>query len=168
LVHAARRLADLAFDRAIHGSDEPVYDKDGRRVGRRMRQNDRLMMFLLRAYMPERFRNAHQDVRQPGEALPPASPPIEEALRLLEPAAPADPHLLMAPDALESALQVADLGDGRLPHWHRSKGDGEPQPYCSLGPEFERQLEEAKREGAGLPPDAASDEAGDEEDAFLA
>lgn len=39
LAQAARKLVDLAFDRAIHGSDEPVFDKQGRRVGRRMRHN---------------------------------------------------------------------------------------------------------------------------------
>ncbi len=49
LGHAARRLVDVAFDRAFNGSQEPVFDRDGRRVGRRMRQNDRLLMFLLRA-----------------------------------------------------------------------------------------------------------------------
>src|SRR5687767_841383 len=67
LQHAARKLVDLAFDRAIHGTDEPVFDKEGRRIGRRMRQNDRLLMFLLRAYMPERFRHAHRDMRLPDE-----------------------------------------------------------------------------------------------------
>jgi len=55
LPHAARKLVDLAFDRAIHGSDEPVFDKDGRRVGRRMRQNDRLLMFLLTAIRSDKF-----------------------------------------------------------------------------------------------------------------
>jgi len=52
---ASRRLVDLAFDRVIHGSDEPVFDKEGRRIGRRMRQDNRLLMFLLRAYQPDRF-----------------------------------------------------------------------------------------------------------------
>lgn len=138
--HAARRLVDLAFDRAIHGSDEPVFDKDGNRVGRRMRQNDRLLMFLLRAYLPERFRYAHRSVREPHEPDPPAAPPLTEALRLLEPAPPAAPDLLMAPDELECALDVADLGEGELPHWYRGKGDAEPAADCPLGTDFEREL----------------------------
>ena len=165
LPHAARRLVDLAFDRAIHGSEEPVFDKEGNRVGRRFRQNDRLLMFLLRAYLPERFRHAHQSVRQPSESPPPATPPIAEALLRLEPVPPADPHLLMAPDALECALELAELGDGRLPHWHRGRGDAEQPAEIPPGPDFERALEAAKREAAGLPPE---DEEMEEDDAFLA
>ena len=60
-VHAAQRLIDLAFDRVIDGSEEPVFDKDGNRVGRRMRQDVRLHKWLLSAYFPERFRYAHKD-----------------------------------------------------------------------------------------------------------
>lgn len=30
---AALQLEDIAFDRAINGSDEPVFDKEGRRIG---------------------------------------------------------------------------------------------------------------------------------------
>jgi hypothetical protein len=120
-------------------------------------------MFLLRAYMPERFRHAHRDAREPDEALPPAAPPMEPMLRLLEPAAPAEPDKLMEPEELEDALFCADLGDGKLPHWHRGKGDAEP---CRDEPdlEFERALEAAKREACGPPP--AAD--GDQDDAFLA
>ncbi|MGE0179698.1 MAG: hypothetical protein AB7O91_07760 [Sphingomonas sp.] len=151
LAHGARHLVDLAFDRAIHGSDEPVFDSEGHRVGRRLRQNDRLLMFLLRAYLPERFRHAHRSVRMPGEPEPPGLPPVEEAMRLLEPAAPPDPHRLMPPDALADALLVADLGDGRLPGWHRGRGDAECEPR-PVDLTFERMLENAKREGAGLPP----------------
>jgi len=150
LQQAARGLLDLAFDRAIHGSDEPVFNPEGRRVGRRMRQNDRLLMFLLRAYMPERFRHAHRDTRLPGEALPAAEPPVGEAMRRLEPVAPTEPHRLMPPDELEDALLVADLGTGELPHWLRGRGDAEPPPPPD--PVFEAALEAAKHEAAGLPP----------------
>ena len=154
LQHAARVLLDLAFDRAIHGTDEPVFDKDGRRTGRRMRQNDRLMMFLLRAYMPERFRHAHRDGREPDEALPPPAPPIGPMLRLLEPPAPPEPHTLLEPGELEDALTIADVGPGELPHWHRGKGDAEPIAQPPEDPEFERALEAAKRQAWGLPPEA--------------
>ena len=101
LHHAARKLVDLAFDRALHGTDEPVFDKHGNCVGRRMRQNDRLLMFLLRAYMPERFRHANRDGRVPDEALPPPAAPMGEALRRLEPAPPVEPHAPFARDQLE-------------------------------------------------------------------
>jgi len=88
LAQAARRLVDLAFGRAINGSDEPVYDQDGHRVGRRTRINDRLLMFLLRAYMPDRFRHAHHNVRHPDEAPPPAIEAVGAALSRLEPSLP--------------------------------------------------------------------------------
>lgn len=167
IAHAAHRLVDLAFDRAIHGSDEPVFDKEGHRVGRRMRQNDRLLMFLLRAYMPDRFRHAHRSLRAPAEPPPPEAAPIAEALRRLEPVAPEAPHLLMPPDELEVTLDMAEIGDGRLPHWHRGQGDAEPPEEISLGPEFERELENAKRQAAGLPPLSGDVADVDGDDAFL-
>ena len=64
LQHAARQLLDVAFERAFKGSTEPVFDRDGCRTGTRFRQNDRLLMFLLRAYLPERFRHAHRDWKE--------------------------------------------------------------------------------------------------------
>ena len=51
----------------------------------------------------------------------------------------------MARDQLEDALLVADCLDGRLPHWHRGKGDAEAADDDPLGPDFERALEAAKR-----------------------
>lgn len=51
--HAALRLIDLAFDRVIDGSEEPVFDKEGNGVGSRMRQNDRLHMFLMRTLVTD-------------------------------------------------------------------------------------------------------------------
>jgi hypothetical protein len=159
LAQAARRLVDLAFDRAINGSDEPVFDKEGFRVGRRTRYNDRLLMFLLRAYMPDRFRHAHQGIRYPDEEQPPVLPPVEEAIRRLEPVPP-EPHLLMAPDELDAACEIADLLGGELPHWHRGRPD--VLPLEPVNEEFERALEKAKRAAAGLP-DHASPADGEQE-----
>ena len=153
LQHAARQLLDVAFDRAFRGTDEPVFDRDGNRTGRRFRQNDRLMMFLLRAYMPERFRHAHRDWRAADEALPPPAPPMEDVLRRLEPVAPTEPHKLMPPDELEDALLCADILPGELPSWHRGKGDAEPTVIPPASAEIDRLTEAAKRELAGLPHD---------------
>lgn len=144
LQHAARVLLDTAFERAFHGSSEPVFDREGQRVGTRHRQNDRLLMFLLRAYMPERFRHAHRDWRASDEALPPAPAPMEDVLGRLEPVRPAEPHKLLPPDELEDALTVADLLDGELPRWHRGQGDTD-QPWAP-GKEVEERLEAARRE----------------------
>ncbi|MCA1652642.1 MAG: hypothetical protein LC656_00220 [Sphingomonadales bacterium] len=33
MAQAARGLVDLAFDRAINGSEEPIFNRDGDRVG---------------------------------------------------------------------------------------------------------------------------------------
>jgi hypothetical protein len=88
----------------------------------------------------------------------------------LEPAPPAEPHLLMAPGELDCALEVADLCDGRLPHWHRYRVDPEPEDFPP-GEDFERGLAAAKREAAGLPPDPEDEERRDgegDDDPFLA
>lgn len=145
IAQAARMLVDLAFDRAIHGSDEPVFDKEGERVGRRMRQNDRLLMFLLRAYMPDRFRHANRDARAADEPPPPGAARLSEALVALEPVTPPDPHLLMPPEELETELQCAEIMQGKLPHWYRDDPPGPPSPISPLGEEFERRLAWAKR-----------------------
>ena len=134
LAYAARRLVDVAFERAINGTEEPVFDKDGRRVGRRMRQNDRLLMFLLRGYMPERFRYAHRDLRTADEPPPPPELPLDEAMARLAPVEPPDPHLLLPPDDLEDALDIAEVMDGELPHWHRGRGDAEPDAAAASAP----------------------------------
>lgn len=137
LEHAAKVLLDTAFERALIGSTEPVFDREGNRTGTRYRQNDRLLMFLLRAYMPGRFRHAHRDWRASDEALPPAPEPMDKVLAQLEPVPPAQPHLLLAPDELEDAVFVADtLPPGELPHWHRGEGDAE------AGAEESRMLDE--------------------------
>ena len=110
---ASKKLLDAAFERALVGTDEPVFDRDGNRVGRRLRQSDRLLMFLLRAYGPDRFREAGPD------RLTAPAAPVAEALVHLHPEPPAAPAALMAPDDLAAALDVADLCDGELPPWYR-------------------------------------------------
>lgn len=113
---ASKKLLDAAFERALVGTDEPVFDREGHRVGRRFRQSDRLLMFLLRAYGPDCFRAAA--ARTDTAAAP---TPVAEALACLHPATPAAPAALMAPDDLAGALEVADLCVGDLPPWHRDR-----------------------------------------------
>ncbi|MEI9853019.1 MAG: hypothetical protein WDN24_21655 [Sphingomonas sp.] len=122
----------------------PSSTRRGRRVGRRMRQNDRLLMFLLRAHLPDRYRHAHQGLRDADEAPPPRVAPLAEAIAMLEPPTPPDPHLLSSPEELDADLEVADMLDGELPRWYRPvRSDPEPREE-SLGADFERRLEEAK------------------------
>jgi hypothetical protein len=152
---ASKRLLDAAFERALVGSDEPVFDREGQRVGRRFRQSDRMLMFLMRAYMPERFGNVGPGKGGPAMPLP-APEPVAKALELLLPEPPAAPEQLMSPGYLETALQVADLMNGEVPRWRQDHDtDAEiarmmhPMP---MGEEFERRLEDGKREGKGRPP----------------
>lgn len=120
---ASKKLLDAAFERALVGTDEPVFDRDGNRVGRRLRQSDRLLMFLLRAYGPDCFRG-----NAAGRAAP-AVTPVAEALVHLHPEPPAAPAALMAPDDLAVTLEVVDLCDGDLPRWYRdAPGEAVPAP----------------------------------------
>jgi hypothetical protein len=49
-----RRIEDAAMDRALYGVEETVQQRDGR-VVTRTRHNERLVMFLLRNRLPNRF-----------------------------------------------------------------------------------------------------------------
>ncbi len=123
------RLVDIAFDRAINGVDDVVLDKEGQHVYTKRKYNDRLLMFLIRAHAPERYRHAHRDGRAAGEGQEtvPAYPPVAEALKLLGPEPPAEPEKLMSPEELDDALEVADIMDGKLPHWQRQERTGEAE-----------------------------------------
>ena len=149
--NASKRLLDLAFDRAINGSDEPVFNKDGQRIGRRMKTNDRLLMFLLRAYMPDRFRSLGHDPKLIDHEPLVALAPVSDALARLNPVAPEDPALLMPPDELADAYDIADLSRGAIPHWHRGRGDREPNKPLPIDAAFEEALERAKHAAAGIP-----------------
>jgi hypothetical protein len=146
----ALKLVDIAFDRAIHGSDEPVFDRNGNRVGRRMKPSDRLLMFLLRAHLPDRYRHAHQSVRQPDEPPARVSTPIAQAIATLEPVTPPDPHLLMSPERLDGEVQVADMCDGELPRWYDPAERPAPPPQPIAAPlrlegDLEHQLAQVER-----------------------
>jgi hypothetical protein len=112
---AVTRLVDVAFTRAIEGEEVPVFDRDGVRIGARWRHNDRLLMFLIRAYQPERFAHAHRDVRPPDTSLPAPELPVVRALEALAPVPPAEPHTLLPPDQLAeevlTARAVAEIHD---------------------------------------------------------
>ncbi len=102
-IHAGvRRLADVALERALNGVEEPVFDREGHRVGCRYRYSDRMIMFLLGAHMPERY----------GHGARTPEMPVARAIAQLSPAPPAEPHRLLSPDALISRVQDAiDLGE---------------------------------------------------------
>ncbi|ANK13728.1 hypothetical protein [Erythrobacter neustonensis] len=49
-----QRVEDVAMDRALNGTEEPVYSY-GKLIGTRIKRNDGLLMFILRNRAPERF-----------------------------------------------------------------------------------------------------------------
>lgn len=154
LQQSMHRLLDEVTDRAINGTEDAIRDREGRVIGHRTRYNDRLAMFLLRAHMPERFRLAHRDDRGAGEALPTPAPPVADAMAMLEPPCPADPHTLMSPDDLIPALELADICEGELPSWLRDRDLEEPVT-TEFDKELDRKLEASLRKAAGM--DGADD-----------
>lgn len=76
----AKRLVDIALERAVDGVEEPVFDRDGRVIHLKTRYNDRLLMFLIRAHLPERYWHAHEDRRAAHEPAPTPEPPVAEAV----------------------------------------------------------------------------------------
>jgi hypothetical protein len=109
--HAGSFLEDVAFERAIEGVEHNVYNEYGEAICTRRVYNDRLLMFLLRHLKPERY--AADALAAP--APPPE--PVEASLRALEPALPAPPEQLLGPETLADELELADIGDGLLPHF---------------------------------------------------
>ena len=57
LDHGLQRLTDLAIDRAIEGVPVPIFWR-GEQVGEKRTYNERLMMFILRHHMPDRYGSA--------------------------------------------------------------------------------------------------------------
>lgn len=131
---AGKRLLDEAFERALVGSDEPVFDKQGNRIGRRFRKSDAMLQFLLRGYFPERFgataqeRQAAMTLDADGNvaaaATAPAAArartlPVAQAISAMLPEPPVDPAALLDADELALQLHVADQWDGELPSYRR-------------------------------------------------
>jgi hypothetical protein len=137
--HAGGLVEDIAFERAFEGVEHNVYDENGEVVCTKRVYNDRLLMFLLRHLKPERYGGGGgaelvqpaqpaelaqaADLTRPAAIAPPdepAPPPALElnaSLRAMEPQLPAPPEELLDPETLEHELQLADMADGKLPHF---------------------------------------------------
>ena len=153
---ASLRLVDIAFERAINGIAEKIeYDANGDPMEPRRRYNDRLLMFLLRAHQPERYRFANHDARLANEPAAPLAPSLPDAMARLEPARPAAPHLLTQHNDPVSAMQVADLSDGELPRWHQDIGGDYDVDAAGPDVALERALSHAKRANAASRPNLA-------------
>jgi hypothetical protein len=150
---ASMKLVDIAFERAINGIAEKVeYDAKGDPMEPRRRYNDRLLMFLLRAHQPDRYRFANHDARLANEPAAPLAPSLPAAMARLEPATPAAPHLLTHLNDPISAMQVAELGDGELPRYHQDIGGDYDIDADGPNVALERSLAKAKRTNAASRP----------------
>ena len=59
-----QRLEDIALERAMNGVLEPVFVHEGQ-IGERRRYNDRLLMFLLRHRLTDRYGDKRYDILTP-------------------------------------------------------------------------------------------------------
>jgi hypothetical protein len=137
--HAGGLVEDITFERAFEGVEHNVYDENGEVVCTKRVVNDRLLMFLLRHLKPERYGAAAS--AQP--AQPPATE-VEESLRAMEPQLPAPAEELLGPETLADELEIADIADGKLPHF---LGEQRP-PKSAARMEAEARASQDARGGA--------------------
>lgn len=90
---AVGRLSALAFDRAINGRPEQIWE-DGNLVGERRVPNDRMLMWLLARLDPKRFAMPWEqrgDVGDPQAEASAALPALIDAIEDVEPFDPEHP-----------------------------------------------------------------------------
>jgi hypothetical protein len=182
---AGALIEDIAFERAIEGVEQEVYDGYGELTGSRTVYSDRLLTFLLRHLKPERYSrearaalagahfaggdgqggdgqgggggNRHQEPR----ALPATGTggdTLDAALRAMEPVLPAPPDALLDPEELENDLRTADAGDGALPHF-LSEQRAPRSPERLRAEEVAAQYERGRLVDAALKPGGLPSEA---------
>jgi hypothetical protein len=107
--HAGSLLEDIAFERAIEGIEQNVFNEYGEVICTKRVYNDRLLQFLIRHLKPERYG---------GDALTqPASPPVtvDACLREMEPQLPASAPEFLGEETLMDELEIAECADSVLP-----------------------------------------------------
>lgn len=109
--HAGCALEDIAFERAIEGVEQNVYDQYGEVICTKRVYNDRLLTFLLRHLKPERYAPDATGIASATSEI------LETSLRAMEPQLPAPPEALMDADAFEDSLDLAEVADGVLPRF---------------------------------------------------
>lgn len=108
--HAGSALEDIAFERAIEGVEQHVFDENGTVICTKRVYNDRLLTFLLGALKPERY---GRQARHDSEPIQPVT--LDATLRAMEPELPAPPEELLGSETLEDELEIAEIADGTLP-----------------------------------------------------
>lgn len=112
--HAGGTLEDIAFERAIEGREENVFNEYGEVIATKHVPDNRLLIFLLKHLKPERY--ARDALRDPP---PPPAPgaTLDASLRAMEPQLPAPAEGLLDAETLTAELHLADVADGVLPHF---------------------------------------------------
>jgi hypothetical protein len=68
-------IEDIAFERAIEGTEQEVLDREGNVIATRLVHDNRLLKYLLSHLKPERYGTGHAPAAAvPGEAAPPMAP----------------------------------------------------------------------------------------------
>jgi hypothetical protein len=122
--HAGGLIEDIAFERAIEGTEQEVLDREGNVIATRLVHDNRLLKYLLSHLKPERYGNdrsrgtGSEETAEPREGGMPA---LEESLRAMEPASPAPPEQLLDAGTLAHELDIAHAADGILPHFLREE-----------------------------------------------
>ncbi|MEZ0242150.1 MAG: hypothetical protein ACAH11_02160, partial [Sphingomonas sp.] len=111
--HAGGLVEDILFERAIEGTEEEVLGGHGEVTATRLVHDNGLLKWLLGHLKPERYGS----YRARAAALAAAAPALSESLRAMEPALPAPPEQLLDPETLAGELELAELADGKLPHF---------------------------------------------------
>lgn len=119
--HAGGLIEDIAFERAIEGVEQDVYDGNGNVVAARLIHDNRLLKYLLSHLKPERYGARPAAAPAPTAPAPSSTLALEQSLRAMEPALPAPPEQLLDPDTLAHELDLAEQGDGALPHFLREQ-----------------------------------------------
>jgi hypothetical protein len=109
--HAGALLEDIAFERAIEGREENVYDECGSVIATKFVPDNRLLTFLLRHLKPERYAGP-----APAGAEP-AADSVDICLRAMEPQLPAPAEEVLGAEQLADELLTADIADGVLPRF---------------------------------------------------
>ena len=80
LDHGVARIEDIAMDRALYGVEVPVYSY-GKIIGTRTWYNDRLLMFMLRNRLPDRFGSDKGNLRPGGRLYDALRASMEQEIR---------------------------------------------------------------------------------------
>ena len=117
-LHAGALLEDIAFDRAIEGRAENVFNECGEVIATKHVPDNRMLTFLLKHLLPDRYGDAAAAVASTvADKGGPVTVPVtlDACLRAMEPQLPASAEVVLGAETLCDELEVAAIMDGTLP-----------------------------------------------------